>query len=184
MSNATDKLLTQAFQARRENRSQDAKRSLIEAVRLCREAGVPADIAKALTSLGQIERDLHSGDVALQHYEEAAAIYRAEGDALKLAHTVRHLGDIHGEDGRAGLAERCYREALEIYRTHNQTPPLDLANCIRGFAILKDDAGEAAQARLLWEEAGELYAAASVNAAVAECRRRVALLDRPPKSAE
>src|SRR5450432_237421 len=109
MSDATDNLLTQAFQARRENRPLDAKRSLIEAVRLCREAGVKADLAKVLTSLGHIERDLHTEDVALQHYEEATAIYRAEGDALKLAHTVRHLGDIHCQDGRADLADPCYR---------------------------------------------------------------------------
>jgi tetratricopeptide (TPR) repeat protein len=178
MSDATDKLLAQAFQARRENRLDDAKRSLIEAVGLCRKAGAPADLARALTGLGQIERDLRTGDVARQHYEEATAIYHAEGDALKLAHTVRHLGDIHREDGRAELAEPCYREALDIYRAHDQTPPLDLANAIRGFAILKDNAGEAAQARLLWEEAGVLYAALNVKEGVAESRCRLALLDR------
>src|ERR1017187_8136279 len=100
MSEASDKLVQQASQARRENRLADAKRDLVEAVDICRKAGVRVDLAKALTGLGQIERDLHHSEAALQHYEEAAAIYRAEGDVLRLAHTVRHLGDIHRNDGR------------------------------------------------------------------------------------
>lgn len=183
MPDTFDQLLTQAFHARRENRPDDAERSLIEAVHICRETGSPADLAKALARLGQIERDQHAGDAALQHYEEAAAIYRVEGDGLKLAHTVRHLGDIHREDGSAELAGPCYREALDLYRAHDQTPPLELANAIRGFALLQGDAGDAAQARLLWEEAGNLYAVVNVEAGVAESRRRLALLDRASESA-
>lgn len=178
MSDAADKLLRQAFQARRENRPGDARRDLIEAVNLCRKADIPVHLAKALKGLGQIERDLHRGDAARQHYEEAAAIYRAEGDALKLAHTVRHLGDIHQDQGRVDLAEPCYHEALHLYRSNEQTPPLDLANAIRGLAILKDSRHETEQAKLLWEEARDLYASAGVKEGVEESSRRLVLLAR------
>jgi hypothetical protein len=89
MSDASDKLLSQALQARRERRLDDARRNLVEAVDPCRKAGVRVELAKALTGLGQIERDLDRSEAARQHYEEAVAIYRAEGDALRLAHTVR-----------------------------------------------------------------------------------------------
>lgn len=178
MSEASDKLVQQALQARREHRLADAKRDLVEAVDICRKAGVRVDLAEALTGLGQIERDLHHSEAARESYEEAAAIYRAEGDVLRIAHTVRHLGDIHREEGRPDLAEPCYREALDLYRGHERTPPLDLANAIRGLAILKDEADEAEVARLLWEEARELYTSVNVEAGVAESSRRLARLTK------
>ena len=138
-----------------------------------------ADKQKALeAALGQIERDQRRVDEALRHYEEAAALYRAEGDPLPIAHTVRHVADIQREAGRAELAEPCYEESLKLYRSEASTPPLDLANAIRGLAILKSDTGEAETAKALWEEARELYAAVNIDAAVTECNRRLGLLRR------
>jgi tetratricopeptide (TPR) repeat protein len=181
MSDKLNKLLNDATQARRENRQADAKRILVEAVELCRTSENRSDLAKALTELGQIERDLQNNEAALEHYEEALAIYRAEGDALKIAHTVRHVGDIHQHEGHRELAEPCYREALKIYRSHERTSPLDLANAIRGLAILTFDAGESDEAKLLWQEARDLYAGVDVAAGVAESTRRLALLERGPQ---
>ncbi len=131
MAESVDELFKLANQARLEHRPDDAKLQLIEAVALCRESGVPLDLAKAVTALGQIERDLHHGDAALQHYEEALVIYQAEGDGLRVAHTIRHVGDIHLDVGRlgqlyasvnveAGVAESKRRLALlEQRRDHN-----------------------------------------------------------------
>ncbi len=151
----------------------DAERDPIESIERCRRAGGGVDLARALTSLGQIERNLRRVGVAIEHYEEAAAIYRAEGDALRLAHTVRHLGDMHRGSERFALAEPCYREALAIYRRHELTPPLDLANALRGSALLEEMTGNTDAAKLLWAEARELYAAAGVKAGVEECCRKL-----------
>jgi tetratricopeptide (TPR) repeat protein len=129
--------------------------------------------------LGQIARDRRRSDAALLHYEEAVALYRAEGDALKLAHTVRHVGDIYREASHPDLAESRYQEALALYHSHKETPPLELANAIRGLAILKCDAGEVDVARALWEEARDLYEAVNVAAGVAESNSRLAQLTRP-----
>ena len=178
MSDVSDNLLRQASQARREHRLAEAKRDLVEAVDLFRKAGTRIELAKALTGLGQVERDLQNILAARKYYEEAVAIYRAEGDALKLAHTIRHLGDIYRHEGQRDLAERTYREALSLYRTHQRTSPLELANAIRGLAILQDDAGEVKEARLLWEEARGLYAAVKVEAGVVESSRRLTLLEQ------
>ena len=178
MPEVVDNLLSQAAQARREHRLTDAKWDLLEAVDLCRKAGTRMKLASALTSLGQIERDLQEKDSPRQHYEEAVAIYRVEGDVLKLAHTIRHVGDICRHEGQRELAERSYREALGLYRGDERTPPLDSANALRGFAILQDDAGEVEEARSLWEEARDLYAAVKVEAGVVESARRLALLER------
>lgn len=178
MSEQFDKLLQQAFQARREHRLEDAKRDLAAAVAICRESSDKAALAKALAALGQIERDMKCTDAALRLYEEAAAIRRELDDPLKLAHTVRHVGDIHRNAGRAERAEACYNEALALYRNHERTPALDLANAIRGLALLKGDAGNAEQARQLWQEAHHLYRTADVQEGVAESARRLAMLTR------
>jgi tetratricopeptide (TPR) repeat protein len=173
MTDEPDRLTQQALQARRENRHADAKRDLIEAVALCRRSGLKTDLAKALTGLGQIERDLHCDEAALQHYEEAVTVYRSEGDALKLAHTIRHMADIHRHAKRYELAEQGYAESLRLYRDHEETPQLDLANALRGWALLKEATGSIKEARGFWQEARGLYASVHVEAGVAESSRRL-----------
>ena len=174
----TSDLIERARQARRDNRLADAKRDLEEAIKLCRLAGAPVELAEALTGLGQIERDLQHNDAGLAHYEEAVEIYRAHGNAQRLAHTIRHVADIHRHARRYELADTCYEEALGLYRAHGDTPPLDLANALRGWAILKEETGHAAQARVLWLEAKELYTAVNVEAGVAESKRRLERLEK------
>ena len=176
MSEAAVKLMQQAERARRENRLPDALRDFAEAVSLCRQTAARRNLVRALKGLGQIERDLGRGEAAWPLYKEAVALCRDEGDTLALAHTVRHLGDIHQDAGRAALAESCYNEALALYRSHDCTPPLDLANTIRPLAILKEGAGQVEEARQLWVEARNLYAAVSVPQGVAECSARLARL--------
>lgn len=171
------RLMRKANRARLEDRPADAHRDFAAAVMLCRRSGARRELVRALKGLGQIERDLDHGGAALPLYEEAVAICREESDALLLAHTVRHVGDIHQDAGHAGLAEPCYVEAITIYRNDQQTEPLDLANAIRPLALLKDDAGEIEEAKRLWAEARDLYAAANVREGVAESSRRLARLD-------
>ncbi|HEY4902971.1 MAG TPA: tetratricopeptide repeat protein [Candidatus Sulfotelmatobacter sp.] len=176
MIDKVDQLMSQALQARRENRFDDAKRDLVEAVVLCREAHEPGELARALADLGQIERDMHHNDAALRHYEEAVALYRDQGDPLKLAHAIRHVADIQRHVRNHQLAESCYDETLRIYREHPETPPLDLANALRGWALLKETMGEIEEARARWQEAGRLYADVHVEAGVTESNRRLKLL--------
>jgi tetratricopeptide (TPR) repeat protein len=176
MLQVIEQLLHGAQTARQDHRPADARRLLIEAVELCRKEADRAHLAVALTALGQAERDLHQLDAALHHYEEAAAIYRADGPPLRLAHTIRHLGDIHLQAGHHAHAEPCYLAALDIYRRHPETGALDLANLLRGYAILKAGDGEKEAAKGLWEEAGALYAEVGVEAGVQESERRIAEL--------
>jgi tetratricopeptide (TPR) repeat protein len=173
MSGAPEKLLKQGYQARREDRLTAAKAHFAEAIDLCRQADDRAMLARALTGRGQIESDLHETSAALSDYEDAVAIYRTLDDPLVLAHTVRHVGDILRRQGKLELAAPCYSEALALYRANEQTPPLDLANAIRGYALLSADSGERANARLLWNEARDLYAAVEVPEGVAESERQI-----------
>src|SRR5271165_6268052 len=146
-------LLKQGYEARREHRLAEAKDSFAEAVDLCRGASDQVMLARALTGLGQIERDLHETDAALKRYEDAVALYRTLDEPLLLAHTVRHVGDILRGQKKLELAAPCYKEALEIYRSHDHTAPLDLANTLRGYALLKSGTERTEEAIELWREA-------------------------------
>jgi tetratricopeptide (TPR) repeat protein len=158
MTAAALNLLWRARQARHDSRLLDARRDLVQAVEICRAAGMNRDFAFAIKRLGQIERDLRDLDAARACYEEAAGIYREQGDALNLAHTIRHLGDVHQDAGRTAAAAACYEEALMLYRNARGARRNDVANALRSMAIHTEEAGDVERARRLWTEARDLYA--------------------------
>jgi tetratricopeptide (TPR) repeat protein len=120
-------------------------------------------------------------DDAEQHYEAAVAVLREAGEPLRLAHTIRHLGDVLYEAGRPDIAEPRYREALALYRSHPEAPSLDVANAIRGLAVLTEHAGNAEEANRLWAEAHDRYVALGVKAGAAESAvRRARLQSKTP----
>src|ERR1700754_668798 len=82
---------------------------------------------------------------ARSFYSEAAALLR-DGQPLRAAHALRHAGDILRESGAFADARPYYDEALTIYRGHEASPVLDLANALRGFALLLEEVGQKQQA--------------------------------------
>lgn len=114
---------------------------------------------------------------ARQCYGGAVEIYRRDDlDPLRLAHTVRHLADIHRGEGSFELARPLYEEALKIYREREEASALDVANAIRGFALLKSAVGERSEATALWREARKLYESVDVRAGVEESDVQLARL--------
>ena len=180
MNHTTQSLLQSGFQARQENRLSDARADYAEAVQLSRLEGNLSLLIKALKGLGGSERDLGHPDTALAHYSEAASLLRnlppESADPLNLAHTVRHLADILRESGQLASAGPNYREALDIYQAHPDTPPLDLANTLRGSALLASGLGQTLEAIRAWQAAGALYTRVHVQPGVDESRRQIALL--------
>jgi tetratricopeptide (TPR) repeat protein len=169
-------LISQGRQARNEKRLAEAKNYFSKAFDISRQAGDEAMLAVTLCGLGQIERDLGNLSVAMEHYSEAVGLRRSGGDTPALAHTIRHLADILREQGSQTKAAPYYEKAIQIYRSYPETAPLDLANSLRGYALLKDDSGCAEQALHLWREAAALYEQAGVKAGIAECRSHIAFL--------
>jgi hypothetical protein len=74
------------------------------------------------------------------------------------------------------LAEPWYNEALQLYRADSRTAPLDLANAVRGLALLKFHTRQDEDAMRLWQEARDLYQATNIDAGVEESSRRLGLL--------
>jgi len=181
MQDEVEALLAGAREARRQDRPEEARKILVVAVRLARAAENNSLLAMALTALGQVERDLNQLTEALRLYEEAAAQYRGMNEPLRLAHTIRHIGDIHLDLKQFDLAEPFYEEALAIYRADPETPKLDLANTLRGYALQRESVGDRQQAIAFWKEAGELYTACNVDIGVKESVRRVATLSGAAK---
>jgi len=121
-----------------------------------------------MTTLGNQEHVLK--------YKVAVAGLRKANDPLRLALAVRHLGDAYRHAGQTSEAEACYVEALSIYRSRDDRNTLDLANAIRGYAVLKNETGSWQEAKLLWQEAHDLYLSVGVTAGVAGSAGRLALL--------
>ena len=109
-------------------------------------------------------------------YKLAVAGLRNSSEPLRLAHAVRHLGDAYYYGGQGELAEPFYVEALSIYRSRDDRRPLDLANAIRSYAVIKGELGAINEAKRLWREAHDLYISVDVPAGVAESAARLALL--------
>jgi tetratricopeptide (TPR) repeat protein len=173
MGETFQELFARGYLARRENRIADARAIFISGVRSAAEAGDRSSLAEALCGLGQAERDLGSLEAAHHHYAGAATLYREIGPPARLAYALRHEADVFREECRPAEAEPLYREAESIYRQQGEESSLDLANTLRGLALVAESSGKTEASRSLWQEARQLYAKCKVDAGVTECDRKL-----------
>lgn len=141
-------------------------------------------IWRTLTRRAQIERDMGRHEAALSDQEEALAIYRELTDRSALPHVIRHLADILQDAGRHEEAAPYCREMLVLYSSRDNVPPLEIANAMRSFALHAEYTGNTAEARRLWLDVRERYAAldelfhrltgATTNPGVIECDKHLA----------
>ena len=158
--------------ARKENRLADSRAIFIKAVRSAAEAGDRPSLAEALCGLGQAERGIGNLEAARHHYQGAAVLYREIGPPERLAYALRHEADILREATLPAEAEPLYLEAEGIYRQQGEAAELDLANTLRGLALLYESTARLDASRLLFEQARALYAKCNVQAGVAECEEK------------
>jgi tetratricopeptide (TPR) repeat protein len=177
VSGTRESLLERARIAKQERRLEDAtdlfRRALAENGN-GEDRGLQAVLYE---ELAYVERNLRDLEAAERHYREASEICRSLGNPLKTAHTVRHAADILREQGKLDEAAPLYAESLGIYRQNKDTPRLDLANAIRGFALLMEEVGNRKDALSLWREAKGLYELTGIEAGVSESDRRIRSLN-------
>ena len=130
-------------------------------------------MAEAQSGLAQAERAIGNLEAAAHHYANAVALYRELGLRDRLAYALRHQADVLREMGKVVEAEPLYREAESIYRPLGESATLDLANTLRGLALLNESGGKTSAAKALWQEARELYSKCNVEAGVAECDQKL-----------
>jgi tetratricopeptide (TPR) repeat protein len=160
--------LPQEFRDRLEAARQD--------VAAARASGDRAELARALTRLGNIERRPPLlREVALKTYTEAVRIYRELEMPLETGWSIRHIGIIQEDADRLDEAERSYDEALALYRKHETAQTLDYANAVRYVAVIKARIGKREEAAQLWEEAARRYDEIDTPVGVAEAADHLTL---------
>ncbi len=171
-------LIARGYAARAEKDAAESRAAFFEAVR---EASLEADrpaLAEALCGLAQAERDIGALGAASHQYANATVLYREIGPPAKLAYALRHEADVLREMCRPAEAEPLYREAEAIYRQRGGQAVLDLANTLRGLALVNEITGNMDQAKKLWNEARKLYADCHVQAGVSECDKKLSQLTK------
>jgi len=166
----------QGYKARREGRAADSRAIFIKGVRDAAEAGDQPSLAEALCGLGQAERDIGNLEAARHHYANAAVLYRQIGPPARLAFALRHEADILRELCLPAEAEPLYVEAEGIYRQQGEEAELDLANTLRGLALVNESTRRPDESISFFQQACELYAKCGVEAGVAECNKRISHL--------
>lgn len=129
----------------------------------------PELLGQGLEVLAQLERALGHAGAAIERYMESEALCDRLGQPLGVARALRHQADIHREQGLAELAESLYVDALATLRKEEATNATDLADALRGLALLYSLARRPELARPLWEEARAAYAEAGSRAGTDEC---------------
>ncbi len=173
MAETYQEQFARGYQARREDRLADSRAIFLKAVRSAAEEGDRPSLAEALSGLGQAERGIGNLEAARHHYAGAAVLYRQIGPPERLAYAIRHEADILREACLPTEAEPLYLEAEGVYRQQGEVAALDLANTLRGLALVNESLGRRDASRLLFEQARELYAKCNVEAGVAECNKKL-----------
>jgi uncharacterized protein HemY len=162
-------------QARRQHHLDEARNRLREALECCAGTEDPRLVAELHAELAYVERAHKNDQGAEEHYRQATEMFRKLNDALRLAHNMRHLADVLREAGKPAEAAPLYSESIEIYR-RNSEYPLQLADAIRGQALMQGDLGEVGESLQSWAEAKALYQLVGVADGVAESKQRISVL--------
>jgi tetratricopeptide (TPR) repeat protein len=173
MTETFEELFARGYQARRENQLAESRAAFFEAVR---KAALEADrplLAEALCGLAQAERGIGNLEAAAHQFSNAAILYREMGQQERLAFALRHQADVLRELLRFSEAEPLYLEAENIYRQLGEPATLDLANTLRGLALLNKATGRLQESKALWQEARQLYSKCNVNAGIEECDKQL-----------
>jgi tetratricopeptide (TPR) repeat protein len=168
--------IASGYQARRDQQLDDARNCFSRALQLSRTSDDKLHKAQAHAGLGQLERDRKNIGAALKHYQIAVELLRKQDDPLALAHTIRHVADILLCEENLEPARRHYEEALAIYCAHETTPPLDLANTLRGYALVMEESSKIEEATMLWRQTQALYEQLEIEAGTTECQSHLAFL--------
>jgi tetratricopeptide (TPR) repeat protein len=173
MTETFQEQFARGYKARSEGHAAESRAIFLKAVRSAAEEGDRQSLAEALCGLGQAERDIGNLQAARHHYQGATVLYREIGPPERLAFTLRHEADILRELCLPAEAEPLYVEAEGIYRHQGEGAELDLANALRGLALVYESSGRSDASRSLFEQARDLYAKCKVLAGVAECEEKL-----------
>ena len=117
MTEAIERHLTLAREAAAEGRAGEARNSYARAAALSRESGAPLLQAHALRHLSDLDRQADHLEQALAHAEQAAALYRANGQGTSpdMANALRLKGLALDGLRKTEQARAAWKAARELY---------------------------------------------------------------------
>lgn len=127
--------------------------------------------AELLVSSAYQARRRGEREYSIELYGQAAELFHDAGKTLREAHALRHIGDILRGEAMLDAAREYYERAIVLYERRRDRRDLDLANALRGYALLLEGLGD--DPRALWSRVRELYVAEGVEAGVTECDKRL-----------
>ena len=111
--------------------------------------------ARAIKSLGDLERRLGRVDHARALFDRALSLYESEQDGLGQASTLLSLGDLERNVDRKAQARKLYDRALELFESEQDE--LGQANTLKSLGDLERLQDRFDPARALYERALVLY---------------------------
>ena len=169
-------LLDQAWQARGKSNYSESKRLLTKAKKLCG----PQDfdlLGRVFHICMQYEYDYDNLEEALAFNQKSISYYSKAGNSDRRAHALRHRADLQRALGLGDEAEANYDQVLEIYRNESNTSQGDLANALRGYALLLEGQNRFSEAIMIWTEIKSIYHNLDIPMGVSEASQKISQLE-------
>ena len=147
------------------------------ALELSEKFKVTKEKSVTLSLLAKIYFDLGSNKRSLESYQDALSIAESDSEPEQIAHITRHMADVEREIGDLKSSSSHYEKALAYYRSNMNKYGLNMANAMRGFALLKEKMVDYADAKSLWTEAKIIYEKYKFSDGVKECLAKLKKLE-------
>lgn len=177
MKEEIGKLLSAAWEERRKGSHAKAKKLVDAAMAHCLETDHD-EMGRIHHVYMQIDYDHNRYLQAIDHAQDSMHHYRLAENRPGIAHATRHLADLHMHLGNLDHAEENYQTAIKILRDESGTSAGNLANALRGFAILMQRKGALQRALHLWREARSLYQSIGIAEGISEAEEQIRELSR------
>lgn len=175
MSPDVDMLLEEAWGKRRESQYDEARTLLNTAREQCGEEDYDA-LGRISHISMQLDRDLGKLSEALELCRRSLSYYQRTHNPDRIAHSTRHLADLLRQLDEDEESERCYRKAIGIYRDDPGQQAANLANALRGLALVLEKRRNIEEAINAWREAKSLYKSLRITSGVDEANEKLMAL--------
>ena len=174
MSDNSDikELLEEAWNKRRVGNYEEARDLVKKAQELSKDDDYNS-LGRIFHVYMQFESDHDNLPKALEFCQQSLGFYQKANNSDRIAHSTRHIADLQRALGKDADSESNYRKVIDLYKADSQTHMGDLANTLRGFALVLEKRSKISEAKTAWEETKELYQACNLQAGVDEANEKL-----------
>lgn len=165
-------LLTEAWKLRGEGDYEASKQRLAQAEELCQSNDF--DILGRISHIYmQHAYDQNNIFVALEFNQKSIDYYTKAKNLDKMAHSIRHRADLLAAQNELNEAYISYSKSIELYRSNSDTKDGDLANALRGYALILEEMGTVDNALSIWVEIRQIYTTHNLTEGMEEAESKI-----------